>query len=329
MDLSRFFESYIGLFIAQSFSHTFITAIIVHRAIKSWRIKSPDLKQKFHYLAIIFPLAAFPAYQLINPARRSLSFRLGALFDMNRWLTLEILGKIPGYAIFILLLLVTSCIFFFQEALPIIRHLLVPQKNAYNEDEGSGAQVRQVLESLPGEKPNFFVLDDEDLLLYSTTGRNASIYLSRGLVQSLDTEQLRAALAHEIAHIDRNRKPFLLVVFLFRVILFFNPVVLLEFRRVVQEEEKICDDMAVMKTGKPSVLAETLKRLYLPDHGEGKISMKELGRGEKTFEERSHIMLIQSRITRLESKEKEDPGNSWLKIAGTIALVAGINYFIV
>lgn len=329
MDLSWFFNSYPGMFLAQSFSHSLITAIIVKRAIKAWRVKNPVLKQRFHYLVIILPLLAFPVYQLINPARRTLSFRLGALFDMNRWLTLEAFGKIPLHLIFLLLLSVTACIFFFQEAFPIIRHLFSSEGGVHQKIKSDDVRVHEALQSLPGEKPDFFILDDEDLLLYSTTGKNASIFLTSGLIHSLSFEQLRAALAHEIAHISRNRKPLLLVVFLFRVILFFNPIALLEFRRIVQEEEKICDDIAVRKTGDPSILAETLRKLYLPEKSTGKISVKELGRVRDTMEERSHIMLIQSRIRRLEAESEGEPDGFWLKIFATMILAFGINYFIV
>lgn len=329
MGISWFFNSYPGMFIAQSFTHSFIAAIVVNRAIKAWRIRSPLVKQRFHYLVIMFPLVAFPVYSLINPARKALAFRLGALFDVNRWLAIEMLGSIPGHLFFILLLAVTSLIFFFQEAFPIIRHMFSSHDKTPGTFISDDSVVADALASLAGEVPDFFVLDDDEILLYSTTGKNASLYLSRGLIQTLSFDELQAALAHEIAHITRNRKPHLLIVFLFRIVLFFNPVALVEFRRVVQEEEKICDDIAVETTGKPSVLAETLRKLYLPEKAPQKAITKDFRRVGSTVEERSHSLLIQSRITRLEREREGESGLSWLKLFSVAAVVAGINYFVV
>jgi Zn-dependent protease with chaperone function len=330
MDISWFFNSYPGMFIAQSFSHSLIAAIIVGRAIKAWRITDPILKQKFLFLVVIIPLFSFPAYQLINPARKSIAFRLGALFDMNRWLNLEILGKISLSVLFIIMLSITALVFFFQEALPIIRHTFTsPKPDFHAKNPAPDSIVLGALEKLPGEKPEIFILDDDDILLFSTTGKNASIYLSRGLTNSLNIEQLQAAISHEIAHVTRNRKPHLLIVFLFRILLFFNPVVLVEFRRVVQEEEKICDDIAVSITQNPSVLAETLRKLYLIDSIRDEPRIKDLSKVSSTVEDRSHKMLIRSRITRLEGDRGQKIDRFRLKMLITAALVIGINYFVV
>ena len=52
---------------------------------------------------------------------------------------------------------------------------------------------------------------------------------ARSLVGALSVEQLQAALAHEFAHVVRSRRPLLIAVYLLRIVMFFNPVVLVAF----------------------------------------------------------------------------------------------------
>ncbi len=244
---SSFFNSYLGMFMAQAFCHSIIAFVIVNRAMHIWHINNPLIRQRFHLIVVLLPVFSFPIYQAINPDRGSVSFRMESLFDINRWLNLEIFEIMPLWIFFISILLITAAIFLFQELIPVLKNTF-ESKNNDNDVEAEGPEdypiVKEAITDLPAEKPHILVLADDDYVLFSTTGRNAAVFISTGLIKTLNKEQLQAAIAHEMAHIARNKKPLLIAVFLFRVIMFFNPVILLEFRRLVQEEEKICDDMA-------------------------------------------------------------------------------------
>lgn len=327
--MTSFFNSYLGMYIAQSFMHSLIAAVIVDRAIHLWGITNPVIRQRLCLITILFPIFSFPVYQLLNPDRGSIYFRLGSIFDINRWLSLELWGIIPLSLFFMVILIATTAVFFFQEMIPIVKHAF-ESKNYKHEilETSSNSFINKMAEEIAGEKTDVFILDDEEPLLYSVTSGKSAVFLSTGLINTLNAEQIKAAVAHEIAHIQRNKRPLLIVVFFFRVLMFFNPVVLLEFRRIVQEEEKICDDIAISITGAPHALAETLKKFYHKTK-EPDADMKKLLALGATVEDYSHNLLLKSRIKRLEQWQSNNPEGGWLKFFITLAVIAAINYFVV
>jgi Zn-dependent protease with chaperone function len=266
----------------------------------------------------------------VNPDRGSLSFRLETLFDINRWLNLEIWGVIPVNLLFLLMLLVTALVFLFQEMVPVVRHTV--ETRASDADEECAVDhpvITRALENLPGEKPRVSILDDDEFILFSTTGKRPTVFLSSGLVESLNPEELQAAIAHEIAHIARNRRPLLVVVFVMRMLMFFNPVVLVEFRRMVQEEEKICDDIAVSLTQSPHALAGILRKFNHEREELDLAKVKEISKLGTALEDYSHNVHLESRIRRLEEGKAHRTGGGWLKLLITLVVIGVINYFVV
>ena len=330
MNFSDFFNSYPGMYIAQSFMHSLIAAIIVDRAIQLWDINNPLIRQRFRLIVVLLPVLLFPLYQIINPDRGNISFRLNSLFDINRWVSLELWGAISLGWFFIIIVVTATGIFLFQEMIPVLKHIFESKESALDIiDPDDYPAVRQAMGPLPVEKPDVFIFDDDEYILFSTTGKNAAVFISTGIIKTLTVEQLQAAITHEIAHIIRNKRPFLIIVFLFRVIMFFNPVVLLEFRRITQEEEKICDDITVSLTNKPHALYETLKKLYHKDKNINPLQLGNLSEMRDTLEEYSHNIHIENRIVRLEKTSIQEPYGEWSKLIFTVIIIAGICYFVV
>lgn len=330
MNFSGFFNSYPGMYMAQSFLHSLIAAIIIDRALQLWGINNPLIRQRFRLVVVLLPVLLFPLYQIVNPDRGDISFRLNSLFDINRWLGLELWGVISPGLFFMIIIFIATAIFLFQEMIPILKHIVESKKSAFDiEDPDDYPVVRQAIEPLPVEKPDVFIFDDDEYVLFSTTGNNAAVFISTGVIKTLNVEQLQAAITHEIAHIIRNKRPLLIVAFLFRIIMFFNPVVLLEFRRITQEEEKICDDITVSLTRKPHALSEALKRLYYKEKNIDPLRLGNLSEMRDSVEEYSHNIHIENRIIRLENSSKQEPYGEWFKLVLTVITIAGISYFIV
>ncbi len=108
--------------------------------------------------------------------------------------------------------------------------------------------------------------------------------------------------------------------------MFFNPVVLIGFRKIIQDEEKICDDMAVSLTKNSQALSDALKKLYLKKE-EKPIKISEIG---DFVEDYSHNIQIQSRINRLEKERNyKTAGGNLFEFIITIIIILGINYFVV
>jgi Zn-dependent protease with chaperone function len=155
------------------------------------------------------------------------------------------------------------------------------------------------------------------------------IFISTGLRQALTTEQVQAALAHELAHIARSRRPLLIAVFLLRIIMFFNPVILVKFRRAVRDEEKICDDIAVSLTRNPAALAATVKLFYQKTEEAPEPDPRKLFRPHVSLEEYSHNLHLEDRIKRLETGSTDTRERWGVPFTVTLLTVAVLNYFIV
>jgi Zn-dependent protease with chaperone function len=337
MGLYLFLNSYWGIFIVQSFLHSFIAMIVINVAVRAWRLESPVIRQRFFFMVILTPVLSVHLFQALDRARGTVGFRSGALFDSMRWLNLEIAGTVPLGAVLIFLLGLTSVIFFFQEFLPVLKQTF-PRKHHYFEMEKAGEdpRVEEALKGLPGEKgfpgerPRVRVLEEDDeFLIFSKFGSSPTIFVSTGLLDGLDAKQLRAALAHEMVHIRRSRRPILVVIFLLRMLMFFNPIILLEFRRIVQEEEKICDEKSVSMTGDARALADTLSRFEYKD-GEAREGNSRLAALGGILEEYSHNFLIEERIRRLIGRKKMQKSEPhFFKMALTFSAILLLTYFVV
>lgn len=331
MNLSGFLTSLPGTYIVQSFFHALIAALIIDSSLTVWEIRNPLVRQRFRLIAVLFPIFSFPLYQLMLPGRSSISFRVSALFDSSRWLNLEAWGMLPLSMLFLLIIGITILIFLFQEMIPIIRHIHESRERDLRFEKGEKhPAVSEAMRLLPAGSPEILVIEEDDTVIFSTSGRKPAIILSTGLLEALNPEELRVAIAHEIAHAQRNKRPFLVGVFFLRTLMFFNPVVLLEFRRAVQEEEKICDDIAVALTGNAQALAVCLRKLYDEDGQSGGSERTESPESKKdTLEEYSHRVQLGERITRLEENASVDTGNRWIPFFLTLCSVLAVNCFVV
>lgn len=324
MDVSGFFNTFLGNYITQVFVHSLITALIVDGSITAWKVENPESRLHMRLMVIILPVLLHPLYQMMNPDRGSVWFRLDALFDTHRWLYMDLWEGFGGWAVFLLFVLFTSFVFLFQELIPVLRHSFVSREAAIvGEPPQEGSPVFLALNGLPKDKADVLVVDDNDLVLFSSTGSRPAIIVSTGLAEFLTTDELRAAIAHEMGHISASKRPMLVALFLLRVFQFYNPVALMEFRRIVQEEEKICDDYAVSVTNDPGALKDALLKFIGPPDDAADMGLKE------RLVEYSHRALIESRIWRLEnwSGNAERGNRAAFVFAAVAALV--INYFVV
>jgi hypothetical protein len=317
------------MYLAQSFLHSLIAALIVDTALIAWKIEAPVVRQRFRLLVIVLPIISFPMYQALSPDRGSALFRLDAYFDFSRWLDLELWGAIPVGVLFLLFLVFTTVVFVLQELLPITRHTLSSGSRALEgvkpEPE---SRVTRAVEGLPGKTPRVIIIDDDSFAMFSSTGKDPAVYLSGGLVEKLSLDELRAAIAHEVGHIQRSRRPGMVLIFVLRMLLFYNPIILMEFRRIVQEEEKICDDMASSMTGDRTALAGALRKFYdADDEGPG-LPAEDTPRLRDRMENYSHTLLIEKRITRLEEPDPPAANTGVVYIVVLMTILA-VNYYIV
>lgn len=322
-------SSYWGMYVVQTVLHSLIAAVLVECAFMAWDIKAPFIKQRFRFLVIFLPLISFPAYQWISPKRGDAYFRLESLADSSKWFYLGPWNLSPLAVLFIILLLVSSLIFIVQELLPIVFQMR-EQTRAADEPVGEAPEnsmarkVSLAAEGLPIDERSVEILHDDDLVLFSDTGLNPKIYVSTGLIANFTIEHLQAALAHEIGHIQRTRKPVLIFAYILRMLMFYNPVVMIEFRKMAQEEENVCDDIAVALTGKPEALSEAVDmfRSAAEEHTPGASGIA------SSLEHYSHNVLLKNRVLRI-GQRREDDAPWKVPYFVAVALIVAINYFVV
>ena len=331
MSLSGFFHSWPGQYVTQAFFHSLVASIVAELAVKAWAVRDPAVRQRAFLVPVVAPVFLFPLFQLFRPERDSTYFRLGTIFESGRWLELEMLGTHPVMWGLVVVFAITSLVFLFQELIPILRHSLEsgkPEKTVGKVDCMEDPAIRTAMETSP-VVPSVFVVEDDDFLIYSTTGKSAAVYVSSSLVKALSEGELRSAVAHEISHVVRSRHPMLVAAYLLRTLMFFNPIVLMEFRRAAQEEEKVCDEFAVSVTRSRHELVQALRKLYLPPEEPTPPTGRKTRKTAKEIEEHSHRLNIESRISRMESWEEHDPGMRWMVPAAVTVAAVLINYFIV
>jgi len=76
------------------------------------------------------------------------------------------------------------------------------------------------------------------------------IYVSTGLISLSVRNIFRLHWRTKLPTSREAESPSSSFAYLLRVLLFFNPVAMIEFRRLAHEEEKVCDDIAIELTGK-------------------------------------------------------------------------------
>jgi Zn-dependent protease with chaperone function len=196
--MTGFLNTYTGMYLAQALCHSAVAAAVVDSSLLAWHITEPKVKQRFRLIVIMAPIFSYPVYQALNPERGSLLFRLDALFDVNRWFSLEVFGLFTLWTAALVVMGMTMLVFLVQELIPIVIHMVeVFRADHGEEDEGgpSDEEVERawkVLEDLPFGSVELNILDDKEMVLFSSTGRRPEVFLSTGMVEEMSPEELRA-----------------------------------------------------------------------------------------------------------------------------------------
>ncbi len=138
---------------------------------------------------------------------------------------------------------------------------------------------------------------------------------------SLTPEQMRAVLAHELGHIRRHDHLINMLQGLVEILLFFHPVTWWLSRRLRQERELCCDDLALQVTHQPHELARALAQLETDRIARRSLTLAATNGGP-----------LMQRITRILSLDRnaDNHRSGWrgvMALAATTAIAAaGISY---
>ena len=301
--------------------HSIIAAIIVEWILIYWDITNPRWCQAFLSLVIIVPPLAFFLYLIIDPEHYLYNYNNKYIFQSYYWIYLKVANVYPIALFILLIFLVTIFIFFSQEIFPLFIHFLKNNNENNSEVAPYFFPIKNIINNLAMDNNyRLNIIDEEDYIVYSNTGKINNIYVSKGVIDVLNPEELKGIILHEIAHIERNKRNYILFLYILRIISFFNPIILYEFRRLIQEEERVCDFMSAEKIQNKKTLAKALYKLYI----KGQRSCVKA----TNFKEYSAYYDIRKRIKALRT-EGIDNNNHYTLLITVTVLIIMINYFVV
>jgi Zn-dependent protease with chaperone function len=262
----------------QAILHGAIAAGLVEAVLGSWRIRRADWRIAFWLLALAFPFLVLPAFLLAAPFRADDAFgACWALFSTSRWNAVHLAGV--GVDRLVLgLLAFSGILLFLRDLVPFVteavRERREDRRGATEPAAGFVALVEQLAHRIGVPAPRLTVLPVDEPVLFARGLRRPALVVSTGVLTGLSEAELRAALVHELAHV-RSRDPLAgWLLMIARLIMFWNPVVQLVCRAIVQEMERRADRLAASLTDAPdfaTALCALNGRHPVPPAAEGRV----------------------------------------------------------
>lgn len=312
----------------ESILHGLVAAGVIFVLLRLWPGDSPGLRLRFQLLALAFPALLTPALWFLAPGRQGDAFRDDrAVFSSRRLGQLRLLGYGLDSWLGVVLALAGSALLL-RDLGPFLLEVAAKPNRA----EPGGAQPLNLLPAVSArvEPPPIAWVEGEGPLLLTMGLWRPRVVASRALLDCLAPEELRAALAHEMAHVAR-RDPLLGAGLMgLRLLLFFNPAVQVVARAAVQEMERRADDAAVSATGSPEPLLRGLRTGFREGEGRrvtarGWPGLGGLGR----LLDRFRVRAIEARCQRLMGVRESAPPQGGLRLGLTAVALASLLFFVV
>lgn len=250
---------------AQAVFHGLVAALFVEALVRTWRVREPRQRMALRAVGLVYPLVLFPAVVLLFPFRGEDDFREGwALFAGRRWGDVQLLGVGLLHwwtGIFV----ASGAMLFLLDLLPLAAARRRPRPVPAEPDPVSAAlleEMPRVARALGLPPPPVVFLDGEQPVLFCTGARRHAVVVSRGALRLLDRDELRAALAHELAHLARHDPAASWVVMAARALMAFNPAFQVLSRAIAKDAEWLADDEAARVCGDRLALASGLIKLH-------------------------------------------------------------------
>jgi Zn-dependent protease with chaperone function len=251
--------------LAQAIFHTLVASLFVEALVRSWRVRAPLQRMALRLVALGYPLVLFPALVWLAPSRAGEDFAERALFAGRRWEAVQVFG-VGLFSWWLTAFLALGTTLFLMDLVPLLRALRRPRPPLAEPDPESaaalGEELPRVAAALRVAPPPIAFLDRDAPILFCTGVRRHAIVLSRGAVRLLDREELRAALAHELAHLARHDPAASWLVMGARALMFFNPAFQVLSRALARDAEWLADERAAEVCGDRLALASGLIKLH-------------------------------------------------------------------
>lgn len=255
-----------GELLAQAILHALVASLLVEALVRSWSVREPWQRMSLRLLALGHPLFVFPALVVLFPSRGGDPFRAHlALFAGRGWAEVSLLG-VPLFDLWVGALASLGVVLFLLDAWPILRRRRRPPLAAAPADPADGARLARELPFVAARlglsPPPVLHLHREGPVLFCTGVRRPAVVISSGTLALLDDEELRAALAHELAHVARHDPLRSWVLMAGRALMCLNPAFQVLSRAVARDAEWLADERAAEACGDRVALASALLKLH-------------------------------------------------------------------
>ncbi len=251
--------------LAQAIFHTLVASLFVEALVRSWRVREPLQRMALRLVGLGYPLVLFPALVLLFPARGEEEFREAALFAGRHWDEVRVLG-VSLFRGWLGAFVGLGTTLFLLDLVPLVAALRRPRPAPCEPDAESaaalGEELPRVAAGLRVRPPPVVFLDRAAPVLFCTGVRRHTVVISRGALRLLDREELRSALAHELAHLARHDPAASWVVMGARALMFFNPAFQVLSRAIAKDAEWLADERAAAVCGDRLALASGLIKLH-------------------------------------------------------------------
>jgi Zn-dependent protease with chaperone function len=258
--------------LAQAIFHTLVASLYVEALVRTWRAHDPGQRIALRLTALGYPLVLFPALVLLFPLRGGEGFREDvAIFVGRSWQQVRFLGA-GLFQWWTALLAALGLALLLMDLVPFLarRRGARPSVAAVGGpgDAALAGEVAALSVRLGIRRPPPVVYVERGApLLFCTGVRRTAVVVSRGAVALLDPQELRAALAHELAHLSRRDPAASWVVLFARVAMWFNPAFQVVARVVARDAEWLADERAAEACGDRLALASGLLKLHRATSG--------------------------------------------------------------
>ena len=258
-------------FAGQAIFHTLVAALVVEALVRLWGVREPAQRTALRAVALLWPMVAVPVLFLAFPAREEETFRdARALFAGRHWDGLAFLG-VGLYVWWVGAMASVGMALFLMDLVPLLRARKDdPASSPPTTPAGrrAASALADVLAASGSRRqPPLVYLDEGPPLLYCTGALHPVVIVSRAAVELLDEGELRGALAHEIAHLDRRDPTVSWLVMGLRSLQWFNPAFQVLARAMARDAERGADERAAATTGDRVALASGLLKLFRATEG--------------------------------------------------------------
>jgi Zn-dependent protease with chaperone function len=251
---------------AQAIFHALVASLFVEALVRSWRVRAPRQRMALRAVALAYPIAVFPVLLAAFPFRGGEEFGdAWALLSGRRWDDLRLLG-VGLLRWWVVAFAAAGTALFLMDLVPLVlaRRRRPPAAAVPDPESASilGEELPRLSSAFGLPPPPVVFLDRDAPVLFCTGVKRHAIVVSRGAVRLLDRDELRAALAHELAHLARRDPAASWIVMAARAVLFFNPAFQVLSRAIAKDAEWLADDEAGRACGDRLALASGLVKLH-------------------------------------------------------------------